>query len=73
MKSSSADCFLSYTNGEADLQFSTQLVRSQVEMSAKRLAIGQRDAIDKAVKKAASEGAKGLRVTWAAPKIEVME
>lgn len=73
MKSSTAECHLSYTNGEADLQFSNQLARAQVEMSAKRLAIGQREALDKAVKQAAAEGAKGLKVTWSAPKIEVLK
>lgn len=73
MKTSSADAHFSYTNAEIDLQFSRQLVRSQVEMSAKRLALAQRARIDEAVAEAAAEGAKGLKITWSAPRIELLK
>jgi hypothetical protein len=73
LKSLSDESFISYTNGEADVQFSIELARSQVERTAKKIASAQRDAVNEAINKAIAAGAKGLKITWSAPKIEVLK
>lgn len=73
MKSLSNEAFISYTNGAADVQFSRELARAQVERTAKALASAQKEAVNEAVDKAIAAGAKGLKITWSAPKIEVLK
>lgn len=73
MKSLEAVSYLSYTNDVADVQFSRQLVQAQMEMTAKRLCGEQSLRIHEAVKAAAASGAQGLKITWSAPKIEVVK
>lgn len=73
MKTLSTDVFLSYTNGAADEQFTREMVREKVNATAMKLAREQRDRVNDAVAQAAAEGARGVKVTWSAPKIEVLK
>lgn len=73
MKSLTTDVFMSYTNAQPDLQFTREITRDKVNETATKLAHEQRERISAAVDQAAAEGARGLKITWSAPKIEVLK
>lgn len=73
MKSLTTDVFMSYTNAQPDLQFTREITRDKVNETATKLAREQRERISAAVDQAAAEGARGLKITWSAPKIEVLK